>query len=75
MDQVNGEIAAITTHHPPLPMLIRDRPLDWFALIEFQLTIRKITKPVEKFAAIVNSLPVDVQANLEIGRASCRERV
>ncbi len=64
MDQVNGDIAAVTTHHPPLPMLIRDRPLDWFALIEFQLTIRKITKPVEKFAAIVNSLPVDVQANL-----------
>ncbi len=57
-------VAAIAPHHPPLPMLIRDRPLDWFALIEFQLTIRKITKPVDKFSAIVNSLPTDVQANL-----------
>ncbi len=64
MEQVNGAVAAVTTHHPPLPMLIRDRPLDWFALIEFQLTARKITKPIDKFSAIVNSLPVDVQANL-----------
>ena len=45
-------------------MLIRDRPLDWLALIEFQLTARKITKSIDKFSAIVNSLPVDVQANL-----------
>ena len=54
--EVNGEaaaVAAIAPHHPPLPMLIRDRPPDWFALIEFQLTIRKITKPVDKFSAIV----------------------
>ena len=45
MDQQDSAaaVAAVTTHHPPLPMLIRDRPLDWFALIEFQLTIRQLS--------------------------------
>ena len=72
VEELSNNLAAMKTY---IPTFWPDNAEAWFIGADTQFDLAGITREKTKFQKIVSVLPEDVAVQVQIGRASCRERV